>query len=130
MTSRAFVLTFRCFDVLTFLFLPACIITVAPLTPAESPPPKTVYVPAPLPARCIGADDIRVFELCATGPQQLLPDREGRDLWGYRWLDEEHTMRGWQLYFLICTTLDRDSDSDVDLFDFSVWQRHPAGDVP
>jgi len=115
---------------LALLFLPACIITVAPLTPAVCPPPPTVYVPAPLPAGCIGADDIRVFELCVTGPKQLIPDREGLDLWGYRRLDEEHTMRGWQLYFLVCTQLDLDRDYDVDLFDLAVWLRGPTGGVP
>jgi hypothetical protein len=111
-------------------FMPGCIVTVDPLTPVTCPAPTTVYLPALVPAGCIGVDDIRVFELCVTGPHQLMPDQEERDLWGYRWLDEEHTMRGWQLYFLICTTLDRDGDSDIDLADFAIWQRRALSPPP
>ena len=74
-------------------------------TPIKATPPK------PIPF------DARAFSDCCTGPRRDTP------LWGYRVLDEEHTMKDAQAYFSRCGPMDRDADGDLDLRDFAIWAR-------
>jgi len=110
--------TFRRFGVLTFLFVPSYIITVAPLTPAERPP---VVVCPP----CEDCPPCGVYPSCTSMMRDF--DEDGDvDLLDYK----EFAARmdgptvGLPPSGLRCPLFfNSDADCDLDLLDFAAFQR-------